>query len=199
MSSPAATPESARSYDLWLRASTSRLFGSERGVTLAGDTIAWSVDGRADHGHLRGISEVRLQTGGSPTSPTALCYIQFSDGFLLTLSNVRAIGSDAQAQDAIYRAFVVDPHRRLSAVDHSGIRFVAGYPERKYWIVLMCAVALGVISVGIPVVFLIIAPDFKLIGLLFGGAIFIWPFVTMLQANGPRSYDPRHLPRELLS
>jgi hypothetical protein len=195
---PAPTPENVRNYDLFLRTTSSRLFGRDRGISLTDTSIAWSIDGVADEAPLGKIVEVRLQSGGAPTKPTAMCQIRFADGNELTVNNNRSIGTDEHVQDSLYRNFVHDLHRCLRKMQASPTRFVAGYPERKYWIMLALVVALGIIAIAGPMVVLLIRPEFKLLGVLFAGGIFIWPYATMVQANAPRSYDPRFIPAEVL-
>jgi hypothetical protein len=190
-----SAPENVRSYDLCLRTSSSGLLSLERGITLADDRLEWTVGERADATRLGAIVEVRLQTGGVPTRPSSLCRIQLNDGYALTLNNNRVDGEDRNTD---YRAFVTDLHRRLSALGDAKPRFVAGYEETKYWIMLACTFLLGVIAVLIPIVLLIILQDLSTLSLLIVGGIFIWPFVLMLLANTPRSYDPHHVPQDLV-
>jgi len=40
--------------------------------------------------------------------------------------------------------------------------------------------------------------DWRVLGVLFAGAMFVWPFWRIVQNNKPRSYDPRNPSGELM-
>ena len=56
----------------------------------------------------------------------------------------------------------------------------------------------ALLFVGIPLVLLIVIRDWRILGLIAGGAFFVWPVWRVVMHNQPRDYDPRHPPGELV-
>src|SRR5205807_9247545 len=97
----------------------------------------------------------------------------------------------------LYGAFVRDLHGRL-VTQNSSARFTAGYSQTQFQVVTVCAILLGAILIGGPVVVLFLRPAVELIVLLGIGIAFAVPLFTMLLKNSPRSYEPSRIPTELL-
>src|SRR6185369_7994429 len=153
------------SYDLYLRTSDSSLFRLDRGVTLTGDGhIAWSSAGRPDRAKLASIAGVRLQTGGSWGHPTGLCEIRLRDDVVLTVNSARPIRTGAETQDALYRDFVRDLHRRLTALDVAQVQFRAGYSERQFQIIALMAFLAAFMFIVLPMVLLALTRKLWVLG-----------------------------------
>jgi hypothetical protein len=188
-------------YDLALRVKGQGLALTirNRGVTLSDERIDWTFEGRADAARLDSIVEVHLQTGGAwmEEGPAAMCRITFRDGYTLTISDVDKSGFKDAAQADAYRGFVHDLHARL-AKQGSTARFTAGYGATQFHVIAICAVLLGAMGIGIPVVLFLMRPEFEILFVLFGGLALTVPLFTMLFKNSPRSYAPTQIPTELL-
>lgn len=187
-------PASESHYDLYLRAGRSIGFyfrNSNHGVTLTAERINWTFGGITDGAPFQNVSAVHLQTGGDWREPTNLCTITFADGYKLVVVN-----SD-DARRPIYRDFVRDLHSRLAAVQTS-IVFTSGYQGFRYPLIIACAVLLGVMSIGIPVVAMILQRGLGPITAMFAGVVLYWPLINVIAKNAPRNHDPRNLPEELL-
>jgi hypothetical protein len=199
-STPQTTPapDRARSYDLALRTCESGLFTRDRGIKLSNAGIGWTFDGHADEAPFENVVEVHLQTGGAPDAVLGICRIQFETGYFISVNSSRPLSVSHETQSALYRDFVRDLHRRLATHGPSSVKFSAGYEVGKFWVVLACTALLGLMAVVIPLVFLVVITNIAAVALLVAGAIFLWPFVRMIQANIGRRYDPRHIPDDLL-
>lgn len=200
MRSDAVAPRTkAHSYDLALRVAGQgfALTIRNRGIKVSSERIDWKIDGRADAARLDEIAEVHLQTGGSWQNPIALCRITFHDGATLTVSDVDKNGRKDEAVADTYGAFVRDLHGRLAKLD-SGTRFTAGYSQTQFHVIAACAVLLGAMAIGIPVVVFLFKPRVELFLLLGTGLALTVPLFTMLLKNSPRSYEPTCIPPELL-
>src|SRR5262249_41364008 len=129
--------------------------------------------------------------------PIAMCRITFRDGYTLIVSDVDRAGLKDETRAGIYRVFVRDLHGRLAALG-STARFTAGYSAIQFHVITVCALLLGAMGIGIPVVVFFIRPDVEILLVLGGGIALTVPLFTMLMKNSPRSYDPKHFPGELL-
>lgn len=56
----------------------------------------------------------------------------------------------------------------------------------------------ALLFLAMPLVLLFIVRDWKVLGVLAAGAVFVWPIWKIVENNRPRSYDPRHPPAELM-
>lgn len=194
-------PAPSRRYDLTLMIGRPRFVfrNPNRGVTLHADALSWSEDGRESRAPLNTIRTIRMQSGGDWRNALNQCQIEFSNGNMLTVTDGTAYGATDDAQTPIYRGFVRDLHRALeNAKLTSAIRFIAGYSEGRYMVVLVCAVILGVIGIATPLVLLLIVRKLEVLGLLVAGCAMCWPLAKMVMANQPRSYNPAYPPGELM-
>jgi len=197
---PALPP--AREYDLVV--STNRpglvLRHVNRGVSLNGDIVAWTRNGEQVSARLDTIRTVRLQSGGDWRNTINTCQISFADAPMLTVMDVGAAGFADEGQLPAYRAFVHDLHTTLIAQDLAArIDFIAGYTQGRYMLILTCAILLGLIAIGTPLVLLMFfVRNLQVLGVLAAGAILMWPLVKMVRNNRPRPYDPAHPPGELM-
>lgn len=196
-----AAPKTERIHDVYFTTSAKRFYfrNNNHGVELTSSHIKWTMEGTPDDALLSDIVGVHIQTGGNWQDAVSQCQITFADGDRLTATNGNANGVRDDAQTPLYRAFVHDLHQRLAARGDLNIDFTAGYKSGNYQVVLVCAVLLGIIGVVLPVVLFLITSDTKALSLLVGGAFLCWPLAQMVMKNGPRTYDPNHLPEELLN
>jgi hypothetical protein len=197
---PEPAPGNARSYDVLVRGSDQGFsFHSNRGVTLDDERISWDSDGRPNAARLASVAEVHVQTGGAWGNAVALCQIRFLDGYVLTLVDSYAFGGNADTQKALYRACVHDLHRRLAAAKTAAsIRFTAGYTGARYRLVLACGVLLAAMFIGMPLAVFVITREARLLLLMGGSAIFLWPLYLMVRNNAPRTYEPSRIPEDLV-
>jgi len=198
MNDAASAAGHERRYDLYLSTGLSFHWSNpNHGITLTDDRIAWTIDDNPQEARLASIAEVRLQTGGNAQDLIAMCKLTFVDGYVLTVYNSGAMGLPDSAQAPLYRDFVRDLHRRLVA-SKARVDYIAGFSEGRYHIVLPASILLGLLVVALPFVLLLITAEIKVLFLLIAGAWLFWPMYKMVQANKPHTYDPTHLPSELL-
>lgn len=199
-----SAPTNERTHDVYFTTSERRFYfrNDNRGVTLGPDHIAWTFDGKPDGAPFKNLVEVHLQSGGSWQSPVHLCEIVFADRFKLMVLNGNDHGLPDERQRTRYRDFVHDLHTRLAAhacaCESSPITFTAGFSPGRYHLLMVFAVLLGLITIGVPLVALLITGEVRPLMVLVIGAVFIWPLKSMMEANAPRDYDPSQPPRDLV-
>jgi hypothetical protein len=199
MHTPAAPAESQ--YDLYLRAGRSIGFyyrNSNHGVTLTPERINWTFEGEGDGAPYQNIRSVHLQTGGDWRDPVHTCLITFADGYQLVVinSNEYGTGTDNERRP-VYREFVRDLHARLAELK-TPTTFTAGLLGFRYPLIIACSIFLGAVSIGVPVVAMIVTRSIGPITALLAGVALYWPLMTAIEKNSPRNYDPKHPPPELL-
>ena len=189
-----------KSYDLYIRAGERRVTWSyaDHGVTLSDDALAWVADGQPSQVSLRDIARVHLQVNYLEDSAIASCRLTFANrsGLSIVSSNKRGFQDDTQ--DPIYVEFVHDLHARLAAQRDVHPSFTAGFGEGRYLFGKVVIVVAGLFFIVTPVVALLFTGDWKLAFLTCSGAALVWPVYKVMQANAPRSYDPRQVPPELM-
>ena len=189
-----------KSYDLYLRAGERRLVWShaDHGVTLGDGAIAWVADGRPSQVPLRDIVGVHLQLSYIEDSAIGSCRLSFADGSGLVVVSSNKRGFEDAALDQLYVEFVQDLHARLAAQRDARVSFTAGFSDRRYLFGKIVIVVAGLFFIVTPVVALLFTGDWKLAFLTCSGAALVWPVYKAMQANVPRSYDPRQIPPELM-
>lgn len=70
--------------------------------------------------------------------------------------------------------------------------------ESRYTGLKVMVVLAGLFFVGLPLMLVFLVHDWRVLGVLFAGAMFVWPFWRIVQNNKPRSYDPRNPSGELM-
>jgi hypothetical protein len=198
------TTSAERTHEVYFTTSAGRFYihNPNRGVTLTADQITWTFRHKADGAPFKNIVAVQLQSGGSWHAPINLCHITFADRYKLIVSNGNEFGLANDSQRTCYRDFVHDLHARLAA--HAPARagapiaFTAGYPAGRYPLLVLLAIVMVLITIGVPLVGLLITGEMRPFMLLIVGAFFIWPLKTMMENNAPRNYDPTKLPKELV-
>ncbi len=195
----APTLDASRSYDLCINVAGRRLYwrNPNRGITLGGDTLTWTMDGTAMETAYGNIVAVHLSCAGQKVTADR-CTISFADGSGLTIVNTDPGRYRDAERAARYRDFVRDLHARLASSRYGGIAFTAGVSPWRFRLMLASAV--------------IAAPAFALAGLagfvvyrqwngllLVGvGEFFCWKLGRRALANAPRDYTPDRLPEALL-
>jgi hypothetical protein len=195
------TPSAARSYDLYLTAGRPRFRwrNTDRGVTVSDDGLAWTNERKPDGASFKNIASIRLQSGGDWKNPLNSCHITFADGYQLNLSDGSEWGKVDHDRTPVYRDFLRDLHARMVKHGTGATKFLRGYADTNFRVVLVAASLLGIIGVAGPIVLLFIVPaKLEVLGILAAGSVMCWPLYTMVRNNAPRPYDPRHLPEELM-
>ena len=189
-----------KSYDLYLKAGEKRVVWSysDHGVTLTGDGIAWMVGGRPFQASLGDVAGVHLGLSYIEDDAIASCRLRFRDGSILSVTSSNRLGAQDSALGKLYVEFVHDLHTRLADRGNPRTFFTAGFSEGRYQLVRVLAVVGGLFFIAMPIVLLLISGDWKLALIIYTGLVLLWPFYKAVRANAPRSYDPRHVPPELM-
>jgi hypothetical protein len=172
---------------------------SDHGVTLTDDAIAWSLDGQQAQASFNDIAEVHLQLSYIEENAVASCRLRFVDGTSLAITSSNSRGFQDAALDRVYVEFIHDLHARLAARgDLRTAAFTAGFSEARHQLGIVFLVIAGLILVVLPVVMLLFTWEWKVMLIIYSCAVFLWPLYKSLQANTPRTYDPQHVPQELM-
>ena len=199
MSIAPAVPD-RKSYDLYFAVGEKRLIWrySDHGVTLSDDAIAWIAGGLQSHAPFSDIVGVHLQLGYIEDSAIGTCRLSFADGSGLVIVSSNKRGFEDAALDRIYVEFVQDLHARIAAQRDARACFTAGFGAGRYLFGKIVIVVAGLFFIVTPVAALLFTGDWKLALLTYSGAVLVWPVYKVMQANAPRSYDPRQVPPELM-
>jgi hypothetical protein len=189
-----------KSYDLYLRLGERRVVWSfsDHGVTLTDDAVAWLIGGHVLQARLRDIVEVHLQLGYVEASAVASCRLRFADGSSLVITSSNSRGFQDAALDRVYVEFIHDLHARLAARGDGHIAFTSGFSEGRLQFGIVLLMIAGLFFIALPVGLLLLTGEWKLALATYTGLVLLWPLYKAIQVNAPRSYDPRHVPEELM-
>lgn len=193
-------PSGSQTYDLILRTEGAGFAWKfrDRGITLARERIAWTLDGEQHDTKLADIAAVHLQTNMVGQGTIATCRIRFVDGFVLLVLSRSDSGTYDAGQAAIYRAFVRDLHAWLAALKGAAISYTAGYNSARQTFGLVLLVVVVLFFLVLPTMLLLMSGELSLLSGLYFGVLLAWPLYRLVQTNEPRGYDPRVLPDELI-
>ena len=198
------TAPASQTYDLSFVLPGKRFFWKNPnvGVTItdagAESCLTWQNEGRAESRLWTDIVAVKLTSANVGRDTIDQCRITFRDGGWIVVSDTGASGLLDAGRTPTYRAFVGALHARLAQAPAGTISFHAGASEGRYKAMQVVLVIAALFFVATPLVLLMLVGDWRILGILAGGAGLIWPFWKLAQNNRPRSYDPRRPPNELM-
>lgn len=199
----AAAPTST-SYDLHFVLDDKRFFwrNPNHGVTITdagrSSCLTWQSEGRDESRLWTDIVSVRMSSATAGKAAVNICHIAFRDGRTIALTDAGADGLVDDNRTPLYRDFVRALHARLVHAPAGTIAFNAGFSEGRYKAVQVFFAIAALFFVGTPMVLLFIVHDWRVLGVLVAGALFVWPLWKVAENNRPRSYDPRRPPGELM-
>jgi len=205
--SPASDPAQPRAdtgYDLCFVLDGKRFFWKNPncGITITDAGLAsclkWRTEGRETQRLWTDIAAISMNSGTDGKSEVNNCRIAFRDGRAITVTDTGTDGRLDESRTPVYREFVRALHARLALAPESTIMFNAGMSEGRYLAMRIILVIAALFFVGTPLVLLAWIRDWKIIGVLGAGAVFVWPFWNIVKNNKPRRYDPRNPPPELM-
>ncbi|MDQ8728530.1 hypothetical protein [Bradyrhizobium sp. LHD-71] len=173
--------------------------GAPQTFELTGQGLSYKSGYRSGDWRYADVARIRLSY--RPVSMLAHRFradLQHKDGGKLTIISATWAGIVALTpQNDSYRAFIEELHRRVAA-ERSGVVCLAG--TNKVVFALSCAV-FAAVMIALAVMFvraLMTGEHMAALFMLGFAAWFGWYTGRMLMRNKPRSYDPAHVPRELL-
>ena len=171
----------------------------DQGIALSDQHISWSLDGGEMSYSLKDVAEVHLQTGAIGEEVIASCRLTFADGTVLSIASCDSGGvHTSPAQAELYSDFVHELHARLARLEGASTVFTAGYGEARYRVVQVLF-WIAVVFFGVaPTLAVLVSGEWGKLPLVLGGFALTWMLRKLMSANAPRSYDPRHLPEELI-
>ena len=200
------SPASASTaYDLYYLQNGKHFFwrNPNHGVTLIDDrrdsAILWQPEkGEAGRQLWTDIVSVNMTSMTSGKDIVNNCRINFRDGRFLVVTDGGPSGEVDHDRTPVYRDFVRAMHLRLAQAPAGTIAFNAGASAGRHRLMVATGVFAALFFVGTPLVLVFIVRDWRVLLTLAAGAAFIWPFWKVIEANRPRSYDPRQPPGELM-
>ena len=202
----AAAPATASTaYDLYYLLDGKRFFwrNPNHGVTLfdAGreSAILWRNEaGEAGRRLWTDIAAVNMASNSDGKDIVNHCLIRFRDGRSLTVTDAGPSGQVDHHRTPPYRDFVRALPLRPAPAPPGTIRFTAGFSQRRHTAMVAILFIAALFFVGTPLVLLFVIRDWRILGVLAAGTMFVWPFWKIADNNRPRDYDPRHPPGELM-
>lgn len=192
-------------YDLYYLQNGKRFFwrNPNHGVSLIDarrdSAIAWCPKkGEANRRLWTDIVSVNMTSGSTGKDIVNNCRINFRDGRFLIVTDSGTTGEVDHARTPVYRDFVQALHLRLAQAPAGTIAFNAGVSAGRHTAMRVTGAIAALFFVGIPLVLVFFLWDWRLLIALATGAAFVWPLWKAIEANRPRSYDPRFPPAELM-
>lgn len=188
-------------YALFVRRKPGRLALklSEEGVAIAGERLFWTTAAGEDSRPLSDISAVHLSVVHiARHGDFGSCIIHFGGAAPLQVVGSSAFGFPDEQRDPVYAAFVRDLHQHLATRPADAVRFSAGVSEGRLQVMQVMLAITGLLFVALPLVLLLLSGDLRMLVATATGGILAAGLYGWAQKNRPRSYDPRHIPSELL-
>jgi hypothetical protein len=188
-------------FDLPLRTPAARMawiHDKDIGITLAADRLAWSIEGKAFEMPLSRISEIHLSTSTIGAGIIPVCALTFDDRSRLKIFGTADTGLADTGQARIYRDFVLELLRSLSADDRRRIAFSSGYTRGRYIRYQIAAYIVLVWLVIMPFGLVLYTQQLKLLIILIFGAGLFWRTRATANANAPRAFDPGSVPGDMI-
>ncbi|ABA05692.1 hypothetical protein Nwi_2439 [Nitrobacter winogradskyi Nb-255] len=204
MIDPVPPPSASTAFDLYYLQNGKRFFwrNPNHGVSLIDDghesAILWHNEGKAIRRLWTDIVSINMTAGTTGKEIVNNCRINFRNGRFLVVTDGGASGEVDHDRTPVYRDFVRALHRRLALAPPGAIRFVAGVSQTRHTVMLVTGVIAGLLFIVTPLVLTLFLRDWRALGPLAAGTVFVWPFFKVIGANRPRDYDPRHPPGELM-
>ena len=195
-------PNQPREYTLCSREGVVRVFWrmDDRPILLHENGLQWSApNSPMQRATFEDIVRIRLVAGSDGDAGLiGSCIIHFQKGGMLTVMSGNNWGVYDPEKAELYRQFVHDLHRRLSAEDSSRIEFVAGQTEGSRGLSQAAIIAAALFFLVLPLGLFVVTREPKCLFLMLGGFAFVSPFFRQFKANAPRNYSPGNIPAELL-
>lgn len=172
----------------------------DRPILLHENGLQWSApDSPRQRATFEDIVRIRLvAVSDGETGSIGSCVIHFKAGRVLTVMGGNNWGLCDPEKAELYRQFVHDLHRRLSAADNSRIEFLAGQTEGSRAFSQAALIAAALFFLVLPLGLFFVTGEPKALFLMLGGFAFASPFFRLFKANTPRNYSPGNIPAELL-
>jgi hypothetical protein len=195
-------PAQRREYTLCYRERDVGVFWrmDDRPILLHENGLQWSAPNspvqRATFGD---IVRIRLvAASGGDAGLIGSCTIYFKNTRMLTVIGGNNWGVCDPEKAALYRRFVHDLHRRLSAEDSSRIEFVAGQTKTSRGFSQAAMILLVLCFIVLPLGLFVVTGEPKCLFIMLGAFAFASPLFRQFKANTPRYYSPKNVPAELL-
>jgi len=191
-----------REYTLCYREDVVRVFWrmEDRPILVHENGLQWSApNSPMQRATFEDIVRIRLVTvSGGEDGLIGSCIIHFKKGGMLTVMGGNNWGVCDPEKADLYRQFVDDLHRRLSAKDGSRIEFIAGQTEASRGFSQAAIIVMALFFLVLPVGLFALTGEPECLFIMLGGFAFASPFFRLFKANTPRNYSPRNIPPELL-
>jgi hypothetical protein len=190
-----------RDYALFVRRNPGGLVLklTEEGVAIAGERLLWTTATGEDSRLLADISAVHLSVAHiARHGDFGSCIIHLGGAAPLQVVGSSAFGFPDEERDPIYAGFVRDLHKTLATRQTGAVRFSAGVSEGRLQVMQVMLVVAGLSFVALPLVLLLLTGDLGLLAAALAGGMLVAGLYSWAQKNRPRSYDPQHVPPELL-
>jgi hypothetical protein len=196
---PAPTSDDETRFDLCVRGEGTFLKKRvETELVLSHEGISYALDGRSGLRPYAGLKGIRLQLL-SPKPWIALAQLDFVSGHpLFVYSHLPEDGTSPE-RDRAFAGFVVNLHRHLTPEDRARIAFRRGISPIRHKAVMACAA--GFAAPGLFILLGVLdgrVPAAEAAWPIIGFGVFAVGIANMARTTWPGSYDPEHLPSDLV-
>jgi hypothetical protein len=172
---------------------------SNEGVAIAGNRLVWTTANGEDARPLSDVREVHLSVSHTARhGDFGSCIIHFGGVAPLQVVGSSAFGFPDEERNPVYAGFIRDLHRTLGAKPAGAVRFRAGVSEVRLKVMRVMLVIAVLLFMALPLVVLLLTGEVGMLAAIAIGGIFVAGLYGWMQKNRPRSYDPQHVPPELL-
>ena len=190
-----------RDYGLFVRRNPGRLALklSDEGVAITGHRLLWTTATGEDSRLLSDISAVHLSVAYIDRhGDFGSCIIHFGGATPLQVVGSSAFGFPDDERGPVYAGFVRDLHKTLAARPTGAVRFSAGVSEGRLQVMQVLLVIAALLFAALPLVLVLLTGDLRMLAATMAGGLLVAGLHGWMQKNRPRSYDPHHVPPELL-
>ncbi|HYJ05110.1 MAG TPA: hypothetical protein VEX43_08250 [Chthoniobacterales bacterium] len=198
----ASDPKQRREYTLCYREGVVGVFlrMDDRPILLHENGLQWSApNSPMQLATFEDIVRIRLVAGSDgDTGLIGSCIIYFKNSRVLHVMGGNNWGLCDAEKAELYRQFVHDLHRRLSAKDSSRIEFVAGQTKTSRGLSQAAMIVGALFFLVLPLGLFVVTGEPECLFIMLGGFAFASPLFGLFKANTPRNYSPKNIPAELL-
>jgi hypothetical protein len=196
---PLQTSNEETRFLLWISSAGHALATpAETDLVLSDDGISYALDGRSGKRPYTGLTGIRLQLL-SPTPWIVLAQLDFLKGRPLFVYSRRPGHETSRERDRDFVGFIGDLHRRLTLEDRARVAFRRGLSPLRHKIIIVCAAIFA--AMPLTLLGLALAGKASLSAMfwpLFSSGLLAAGMANLVRTTWPGSYDPEHLPSDLV-
>ncbi len=167
----------------------------DEGVAVGPDKLSCSRGGAVVIVPYSDITEVNLaMTAQQRAAAFATMQIMLRNGRRILVTSTDAWVRVTPERIQEYYRFKADLHARLLAAGATHIRFTTGHSANRHAVVKVVLAIAAAFFTLVPLILFFMTRQPQALLAMFGGLVFVVPFVMAGRRNSPGNYDPRQPP-----